>query len=190
MLKSCTALVLCVASLGACDTRDPVEGRAAEPTPNPARAALYACDEVGFVEGRSLQGRGFDRSRGGLLAEPRSSYVVFTSQAYPKAARRELFRTYVGAIAAQFDASRGALALAVGTDDGCGVGRTLSIWEDESALFDFASSGAHAEAMSRGEEYFESFKITHWTASADEIDSLDWTSARRALEAAAPVWYD
>jgi hypothetical protein len=190
MLKPCIAIVLCAASLGACDTRDPVQAPTAESTETQTRAVLYDCDELAFVEARPLQGRGFDRSRGGLLAEPRPSYVVFASQAYPNPARRDLFRAFLGAIVAQFDASRGALALAIGTDEGCGVGRTLSIWEDESALFEFATSGAHADAMSRGNEYFESFKTTHWTASADELGSLDWANARQALEAVTPVWYD
>jgi hypothetical protein len=155
-----------------------------------SRAALYACEERAFVGQRPLMGPGFDPARGGLLGETQPSYVVFASQAYPKPEQRERFGSYVRAISAQLDASPGALAHALGTDAVCGVGRTLSLWANEAALFDFATTGAHADAMSRGSEYFISFKTTYWSIAADDVSSIDWDDGRAKLEEAEPIWFD
>jgi quinol monooxygenase YgiN len=180
-------LLGCVLGVG-CDGNGADDG--AGPAPSQTLSALYACEERALVDDRPLVGPGFDRSRGGLLGERQSSYVVFTSQAYPKPAQRQVFRGFVQAISAQLDASPGALAYALATDAGCGVGRSLSVWASEAALFEFASTGAHAEAMSRGHEYFDSFKTTYWSASADEVLAIDWAKTRQVLDAVPPVWYE
>jgi quinol monooxygenase YgiN len=181
-----TALLLCgLLGLGCKnDTNDEVDAAESQ-----RRSALYACEETELIAS-PLVGPGFDRSKGGIVGEPQSSYVIFASQAYPKAAQRELFSGFVRAISAQLDSTPGALAYALATDAGCGVGRTLSVWTNEAALFQYAVSGAHAEAMSRGSEYFDSFKTTHWSASADELLSLDWERAKQVLDAVPPIWYD
>jgi len=166
------------------------EENSADDTTAASRAALYACEERAFVGERPLMGAGFDPARGGILGEAQPRYIVFASQAYPKPEQRDLFRSYVQAISAQLDASPGALAHALGTDAACGVGRTLSVWANEAALFDFATTGAHAEAMSRGSEYFISFKTTYWSIAADDVSSVDWDDGRARLEETEPVWFD
>jgi hypothetical protein len=182
------ATLLCSLLGLACNGGDTNTG--ADETESQRRLALYACEEKAFLADRPLQGPGFDRSRGGLLGEPQPSYVVFASQAYPRAGQRELFGRFVQAISAQLDSTPGMLAYSFGTDAGCGVGRSLSIWASEATLFEYAMTGAHAQAMSRGSEYFDSFKTSYWSTTADELLAIDWDKARQVLEGVSPIWYE
>jgi hypothetical protein len=183
-----TATLLCSLLGVACNGSDINAGL--DESESQRRSALYACEEKAFMADRPLQGPGFDRSRGGLLGEPQPSYVVFASQAYPRAGQRELFGRFVQAISAQLDSTPGMLAYSFGTDAGCGVGRSLSIWASEAMLFEYATTGAHAQAMSRGNEYFDSFKTSYWSTTADELSAIDWDKARQVLQGVSPIWYE
>jgi hypothetical protein len=51
-------------------------------------------------------------------------------------------------------------------------------------------TGAHAQAMSRGNEYFDSFKTSYWSTTADELSSIDWNKASQVLQGVSPIWYE
>jgi hypothetical protein len=61
----------------------------------------------------------------------------------------------------------GLLAVSLGTAPMCGIARTLSVWRDEAAMFDFVLSSAHSAAMaSVGEVSRGGSLVTHWSGDA------------------------
>ncbi len=150
-----------------------------------AYAALYDCEEVDFAGG-PLQGPGFDATMGGFIDEPEASYVVATTQIYVADAQIEGFLAAFGPVNAELASTEGLVAHAVGTDSTCGVNRTMSVWTSEQAMFAFVGSGAHALAMSQTNEVSLTGRVTHFTATAAEVEALDWEVVRAKLAAVEP----
>lgn len=152
-----------------------------------ALEALYACEELGFAEFRPLTGREFDLAQGGFLVDPaQTSYVVHTTQIYVSAEQQGDFLAVFGDVAVQLADTEGLVAWAVSGDEACGVNRTLGVWESEQAMYAFVGSGAHATAMGLTTELSLTGKVTHWEATADEVEALDWDVARAKLAEVEP----
>lgn len=152
----------------------------------PDVAAYYACAETGFAEARPLSGPGLDPETGELVGAPQASYVAHATQIYPKADKEKDFFGLVGPVLQQLEETPGLVAYALGSDEGCGVQRTMGIWESEEAMFAFVTSGAHATAMGSTLTVSITGKTTSWTVSADEVAALDWDVARGKLDAISP----
>lgn len=151
-------------------------------------AALYSCAEDDFQEGRPLSGVGFDPAQGGLINPKQTTYVVSTTQIYISKEQAGAFYENVGAVVAQLTETPGLVALGLATDDTCGVNRTLGVWESEEAMYTFAASGAHAVAMENTPTISLTGKVTHWTATVDEVNALDWDVARAKIAEVDPSY--
>ena len=149
--------------------------------------SLYGCDEAGYQTVRPLAEPSFDAEQSGFLVEPtQSTYLVHTTQIYVPSDKDGEFLKLFGDIAAQLDGLDGVVAWSAGSDDACGVYRTLGIWESEEAMYAFVGSGAHAVAMSRTTEVSLSGRVTHWEATVEELEQLDYDVARAKLESVEP----
>lgn len=145
-------------------------------------APLYACEEVGFAEQAPLSGPGYDAETG-FVGTPQSSYVVHTTQIYIRPDKQGEFFLAAGKVANQLATTEGLVAFAVGTDDGCGVARTMGVWTSEEALYAFVGSGAHADAMAKTADLSFTGRTTHWDATPEDVQSLTWDVARAKLDA-------
>jgi hypothetical protein len=149
--------------------------------------ALYACEETNLQVPRPLSGPSFDAEQGGFLSEPtQTTYVVHTTQIYVPAEKQSAFNQLFGPIVGQLGATEGLVAWTVAYDETCGVNRTLGVWESEAAMYEFVATGAHATAMSQTTEVSLSGRVTHWEATVDEVEQLEWSVARAKLEQVEP----
>lgn len=141
----------------------------------------YACVETNLIEARKLSGPGFDATQGGFLGATSASYVVSTTQIYVPKAKQGPFLGLVTDVGTQLEATDGLVAYALGYDAGCEVNRTLSVWESEEKMYAFVGSDAHLEAMSQTTEVSVTGRVTHWTATPEEVEALDWDVARAKI---------
>lgn len=154
-------------------------------------AELYTCAEDNFQIGRPLSGTGFDAAQGGLINPTQATYVVSTTQIYISKEQSSDFYDNVGAVIGQLTETPGLIALGLATDDTCGVNRTLGVWESEEAMYTFVASGAHAVAMEKTPTISLTGRVTHWTATVDEVNELDWDVARAKIADVDPSYaYD
>jgi hypothetical protein len=49
-------------------------------------------------------------------------------------------------------------------------------------MYAFVLSGAHAEAMGMTLDLSDTGRSTHWDATPEELDTLDWTVANAKLD--------
>lgn len=146
----------------------------------------YACVEANLIEARKLSGPGFDAEQGGFLGATSASYVVSTTQIYVPKEKQGPFLGLATAVSTQLEATDGLVAYALGYDSGCEVNRTLSVWESEEKMYAFVGSDAHLEAMSQTTDVSVTGRVTHWTATAEEVEALDWDVARAKLDLVEP----
>ena len=151
-------------------------------------AALYACEETEFVAFKTLSGPGYDEETG-FVGQPRESYVLHATQIYVRPEQEQTFLQVSGAVIGQLGTTPGLVAFSVGSDDGCGVARTIGVWESEEALYAFVGSGAHAEAMAQTAALSFTGRTTHWDATAEEVLSYDGDVARAKLADVEPLGY-
>jgi len=159
----------------ACDDGDttPVETPPADP---------YACDgNADFTLYQPLVSPAFDPAQGGLLIPGGDSYVVHTTQLVNDPTQMELFLQLMGGISEQLAQTEGLIAVSLGGSEACGYSRTLAIWADEASMYKFVGSGAHAEAMGQTLVVSSSGRVTHWTATADEVNALTWDVAKSRI---------
>lgn len=159
--------------IGGCPDDDPLAPAATDP---------YACDEsVDFALFQPLVSPVYDPEKGGLLIPAGDSFVVHTTQLATKADQMDLFFQLVGGISAQLAETDGLIAVSLAGSQACGFSRTLAIWQDEASMYTFVGKGAHAEAMARTLEVSTSGRVTHWTATLEEINALTWDVAKQRL---------
>jgi hypothetical protein len=150
-------------------------------------AALYDCEEAAFGEAKPLSGPNFDLSMGGFLTEPTSdTFVVHATQIYFTEEQYDPFFAMAGKVIGELANTEGLIAWTVGSDDTCGVARTMGLWESEEALYKFIATGAHAEAMAKTTELSITGRTTHFTVTKEEAEALSWDVARQKLEAIEP----
>lgn len=149
--------------------------------------AFYACEELEFAEARPLSGMNFDASEGGFLTEPtQSTFVAHTTQIYMKPEGEAEFLMLSGQLFGVLGDTPGLVAWTVGTDEGCGVARTMGIWESEEALYAFVASDLHAQAMSRTTALSFTGRTMHFDVTKEEAEALTWDVMREKLEDVEP----
>lgn len=151
-------------------------------------SALYACEEVQFGEAKPLSGPGYDPMTG-FVGTPQSSYVVHATQIYLRPEHYDEFYGLAGKVVAQLASTEGLVAFTIGSDDACGVARTMGVWSSEEALYAFVGSGAHAEAMAKTSALTFTGRTTHWDATPEDVEALTWDVARAKLEDVDPLGY-
>jgi heme-degrading monooxygenase HmoA len=152
----------------------------------PDYSTLYTCEELVFAEAKELSGPGYDPTNG-FVGTPQASYVVHATQIYYRPEGETEFFQLAGKVAAQLAQTEGLVAFSLGTDDTCGVARTMGVWASEEALYAFVGSGAHAEAMAKTSDITFSGRTTHWDATPEEVEALTWDVARDKLEDIEPL---
>lgn len=149
--------------------------------------AFYGCVEEDFAEAKPLSGPNFDASQGGFLMEPsQSTFVVHTTQIYTKPDGEQDFLMLSGAIIATLADTPGLVAWTVGNDEGCGVSRTMGIWESDEALYTFVASEAHAAAMAQTTALSFTGRTMHFEVTKEEAEALTWDVVRERLEEVEP----
>jgi hypothetical protein len=114
-------------------------------------------------------------------ALPPGEYLVSSTylQLDPAAGPQQLFNDLIIPVATDLQTRPGLLALSLGQSKGCGVARTLAVWQDEMAMLNFVASPAHTAAMSRVTDISRGGStVTHWLG--DEA-SVNWPSAARYI---------
>jgi heme-degrading monooxygenase HmoA len=148
---------------------------------------LFTCDEKEFKVAAPLHGPNYDQSKGGLQGDTQGSYVVSTTVLYLKTGVKTDFFKVATQVTGQVDKAPGMVAWGLASDDGCGSQRTLVVWESEEAMYDFVRSGAHAEHMGDFDTFAINGKTSVWTATADEVNKLDFDVAKEHLKAEDPI---
>jgi heme-degrading monooxygenase HmoA len=186
------ALPLACADDGAADTDTDAAAStsttgAIEPTSSTGLdpSQLYGCKEEMFGAA-PFAGPLWDAEKGGIQGALQASYVLHTTQIYVRpeaAAEFGALAQAVGAEAAKID---GLIAFSVGSDNGCGVARTMGIWASEEAMYKLVMSEAHAKAMAATLDLSYTGRVTHWTATAEEANAYTWDVARAKIADVAP----
>jgi quinol monooxygenase YgiN len=167
--------------LPSCSDDDPASpsGDGGSVDTGPDTEALYACRDQAFSVAKPLLSAEFDPDAGGLLmADPQPSYVVHTTQLFVKPDKYAEFLSTNNAVTEQLEITPGLVAYSLATDTACGDVRTLGIWQSEEAMFAFVGSSAHAQAMVSSLDLSITGRVTHWSATSDEVNALDWASAK------------
>lgn len=171
MIHRTLPLVLILGLVPACadDTTD-------EAPPGTNAAELLACSSGELEVAGALRGAGFD-PEAGLLGERQETYVVSTTQLVVKPEAMGEFGDLMADIFTDFATREGLVAYSFASDEGCSHQRTLSVWSSEEAMFDFMVGDAHARAMNATLDISDAGRVTHWTATADEVEALTWDQA-------------
>lgn len=195
MIRLQTFTLLCLATvvLAACNTAGeaPVDETTSETGETGGTgdgidvAELYACEELEFTEFRPLSGAGWVPGMG-LTDDSQTEYIVHTTQIYTRPEGMDAFIELSGRISTDADASTELIGLALGGDAGCGVSRTLGVWKSTAGLYELTVQDAHLEAMSRTLELSYSGRVTHWTATREELAELDWDVVRAKIADVPP----
>lgn len=154
----------------------------------PDIAALYDCEEPELMIAQPLAGPGIDPETGALLDPIAGEYIVHTTQILPKsdADSQQAFFGLVGAISAQLMQTPGLVGFSLAVEPNCAFARTLGVWESEEAMYAFVSSGAHLDAMGQTFDVGVTGRVTHWTATAEELPP-SWESAVARLSEVDPL---
>ncbi len=173
------------ASSGDPDTGDAPTTGGAESSTGEAPPDFYACEEKMFGAA-PLAGPKFDAGKGGIQGELQPGYVLHTTQIYIKPEAAQTFIELAGQVSAEAQKIEGLIAFSVGSDNGCGVARTMGIWASEEAMYRLVTSEVHAQAMAMTTTLSYTGRVTHWTATAEEANAYTWEVARAKLEGVEP----
>ena len=157
-------------------------------TGGPDVAALYGCEEVEFMA-YPLAGPLFDASKGGIQGPLQADYVLHTTQIYIKPGSEQTFGELAAQVSEEASKTEGLIAFTAGSDDGCGVARTMGIWTSEEAMYELVGSAVHVKAMGMTADLSYTGRVTHWSATADEANTFSWAVARAKLETIEPASY-
>lgn len=128
---------------------------------------------------------------GGRATFTEASYVVHTTQLLVKPEGRDEVFALTSDILASIMELPGFVALSLSGSDACGNVRTLGVWDSEEAMYAFVAGDAHQNAMARTTAVSFTGKVTHWAATAAEVEALDWDVAKGRIASAEPSpFYD
>ncbi len=122
---------------------------------------------------------------GGALKAPPAGKSYAISSTYLRQKRDEAtakrFQTLMAPIAMALANQQGLVAMQLSFSEKCATARTLSVWEDEAAMYRFVTGPAHLEAANAIDEISRGGSIAlHWTGS-----EKDATWDRAAVQLAA-----
>jgi heme-degrading monooxygenase HmoA len=126
-----------------------------------------------------LQGPGVDAE--GNLAP--GTYIVSSTYIHQKGTPESeaKFQELEGPIVGALQNQPGLVAFRLGISASCSTGRTLTVWKDEEAMYQFVGSPAHVEAMARiGEVSRGDSVATSWH---DDERGATWEKALARLAA-------
>lgn len=104
-------------------------------------------------------------------------YVISATylQLRQEPAAQQRFGELMGPIMAELQTRPGLVAISLGSSSRCGVARTLSVWQDDIAMFGFVASEAHGAAVSAVREVSRGGSlVTHWAGDAAQAT---WSAA-------------
>lgn len=133
-------------------------------------------------------GSGYNPEQG-LLKAPQDSYIAHTTVIYLRPGQDELFGQLMGPISEQLANQEGLVAISLGAAPECGIARTMAVWENEAAMYDFVASDAHTQAMIKFTEVAQGGAVTHWNITADELPTMSWDTAFAKIAEADPLAY-
>lgn len=146
---------------------------------------LYGCKEEVFGAA-PLAGPGYDAAMGGIVGPLQDSYVLHTTQIYIRPEQGQTFGMLAQAVGEEAAKTEGLIAFSVGSDNGCGVARTMGIWASEEAMYTLVMSEAHAKAMAATLDVSYTGRVTHWKATAAEANAYTWDVARAKIADVEP----
>lgn len=149
-------------------------------TTGPAGCSRDVLESDGFKAG-PMSGPAVDPATGELANLP-STFVVSTTYLTLKQdqATKDLFFKALGPVQAQMKGATGLLAVQLQMSNECATARTLSVWKDEGAMFEFATGSAHQDAanqidtISRGQSV-----VLHWDGTT--ASDATWETAAKKL---------
>jgi quinol monooxygenase YgiN len=186
-MKPTSTILMAILLLG-CSSEDPDAATTSGAAPTKEDFTHMLECKADDLQGGTIHGPGYDAEQGGLIGETQESYVVHTTQIFVRPEGEEEFFDLVSKIITQLAETPGLVGYAFGNDETCGDNRTLGVWESEEAIYAFVGSGAHAEAMPRASDLSYTGRTTHWTATADEVNALDWQVADVKVREATPLY--
>lgn len=111
--------------------------------------------------------------------------IVATTFALITPGAEDDFNVCVGAITEQIMMSAGVRAIRFGSSAECGVGRTITLWEDLPSMMDFAFSGAHVDAIGNASSVtLPGSATTQYTGDSQE--DVTWEAAAEQLASIPP----
>lgn len=131
-----------------------------------------------------LSGPAFDNGVATEALPEQDTYVVSTTYLKVQDDQQELFQQHMDAINASLaDEPVGLLGRSLGSKLGTTEVRTLSVWTSEQAIYDWAFTGAHMEAVSAASDIgvADVGKVLHWEVTADELPPT-WEDAMQRVD--------
>jgi heme-degrading monooxygenase HmoA len=108
-------------------------------------------------------------------------YVMSSTYLQLQPEKTARFAELIGPIMADLASREGLLAISLGNAPACSVARTLTVWRDETAMFEFVVGDAHAAAMRAVAEISRGGSVvTHWTG---DQSTANWSHAAEQLAA-------
>jgi quinol monooxygenase YgiN len=160
-----------------------------QPQPEPQKedfSHLFDCQSEGLDVARPLSGPGFDPAQGGLTGTMQENYVVHTTQIFVRPEQQQRFFQLVGQVVQQLAETPGLIGYSLASDPKCGDARTMGVWANEDAIYAFVGPGAHAEAMPQAVDLGFTGRTMHWSATAAEVNALDWETVDAKLRESDP----
>lgn len=132
-----------------------------------------------------IAGAGVDAMTGTLAAPKSGKYIVSTTYLTlkPGADVAQRFGALMGPIMAQLKAQRGLAAISLASSQKCGTARTLAVWEDEAAMYEFVASPAHVSAISAIGEVSRGQSLVHHFSETDAARAVSWSAVVTQLKA-------
>lgn len=147
-----------------------------------AAACTRGVLEADITYAMPLSGPGVDPATGKLAAPPVTGYAVSTTYLALKGDRASgaRFEELLGPVVGELQHQPGLRAIQVTNSAKCGTARTLTVWQDEDAMWAFVKGAAHGKAsdgiteVSRGGS-----AVAHWHAST--LAEATWAYSAQRL---------